>query len=292
MLRFKSFLLESEVKLRQGLSHISDLKHDQLSNLVSSGKVQGDVTEKSDGSAFEVGHDEHGFFTRTSHSDKMRNAGDYQEAARKRFGEGFDPSISAHFDRIHKELHSNPKLTSYLAQTPGKSIKGEIFYKPHGKPTDSGELRFVGTAYDPKKMGNSGSFIVHSKLADNAHHNIEHLKTLGDENFNIDHDDINKKVNVDVSGEKEALSKINPELLKSRKLSDKEAKLAETEKLNSIKSSIHNKLKDHLSGLKGKWGSETEGYVIHPPVGSSAPRVKIISDTFKQNKQNFKVGNK
>lgn len=292
MLRFKSFLLESEGKLRQGLSHVSDLKHDQLSNLVSSGNIHGDVTEKSDGSAFEVGHDEHGFFTRTSHSDKMRNSGDYQSAAKKKFGEGFDPSISAHFDRIHKELHSNPKLTSYLAKTPGKSMKGEIFYKPHGKPTESGELRFVGTAYDPKKMGESGSFIVHSKLSDNSHHDINHLKTLGDENFNIDHDDVNKKVNIDVSKEKEDLSKINTDLLSSRKKADKEAKMAENAKLDSIKSSIHNKLKGHLSELKPKWGSETEGYVIHPHKGSSAPRIKVISDTFKQNKQNFKVGNK
>ena len=292
MLSFKSFLLESEGKLRQGLSHISDLKHDQLHNLIHTGKVEGHVTEKSDGSAFEIGHDDQGFYTRTSHSNKMRNAGDYESAAREKFGEGFNPEISRHFDRIHHELHSNSKLTSYLSKSPGSSIKGEIFYKPHGKPTDNGEVRFVGTAYDPNKMGKTGSFIVHSKLPENKNHDLDKVKSLSDDNWKFDDDSTGKHVSVDVSDEKHQLQKINPEILKSRKQADKESKVAEQEKLKSIQQSVHNKIKSHLSSLAPKWGSETEGYVIHPKEGSSAPRVKIISDTFKQNKQNFKVGNK
>jgi hypothetical protein len=289
MLSFKSFLKESETKLRQGLSHVSDLKPEQFHELTKSGKIHGDVTEKTDGMAFEAGHDDHGFYTRTSHSDKMRNKGDYEHAARTKFGEGFNPEISRHFDRIHHELHSNKKLTDYLANG-GKHIKGEIYYKPHGKPTENGEVRFVGTAYDPNKMGHTGSFIVHSKLAENAHHNLDHVKSLGDKNFNIDDDSTHKKVNVDVSDEHKAFSNLNHDLMKSRKHADKEGKLNEVGKFNAIKHSVNEKLKNHLSDLKPKWGSETEGHVIHPEAGSSAPRVKVISDTFKQNKANYKVG--
>lgn len=289
MLRFKSFILESEGKLRQGLSHVSDLKPDQFHELTKSGKIGGDVTEKTDGMAFEVGHDDGGFYTRTSHSDKMRNKGDYENAAKAKFGDGFNPEISRHFDRIHHELHSNPKLTNYLANG-GKHVKGEIYYKPHGKPTEHGEVRFVGTAYDPKKMAQTGSFVVHSKLPENSHHNLEHVKSLGDKHFNIDDDSTHKKVNLDVSDEHKAFSNLDHEVMKSRKHADKEAKLNEVGKFNAIKHSVNEKLKHHLSDLKPKWGSETEGHVIHPEHGSSAPRVKVVSDTFKQNHANFKVG--
>jgi hypothetical protein len=288
MLTFKTFLLESEGKVRQGLSHITDLKPDAFHELTKSGKIIGDATEKSDGMAFKVGHDEHGFYTQTSHSDKMRNRGDYESAAKAKFGEGSNPEISRHFDRIHHELHSNQKLTSYLGAG-GKHIKGEIFYKPHGKPTESGEMRFVGTAYHPNKMGKTGSFIVHSKLPENAHHDLNHLNSLGDENFKIDNDTTNKNVNVDVSDEHHAFKNLNHDVMKSRKHSDREEKAAEVEKFNNIKQKVHNKVKDSVSDIKPKWGSETEGFVIHPKEGSSAPRVKVVSDTFKQNKQNFKV---
>lgn len=289
MKTFKQFILETDEKVRQGLSHVSDLKPEEFHELTKSGKLSGDATEKSDGMAFKIGHDEHGFYTQTSRSDKMRNSGDYETAARAKFGDSFNPEVSRHFDRIHKELQSNPRLTQYLANG-GKHIKGEIFYKPHGKPTENGELRFVGTAYDPKKMGKTGSFIVHSKLPENAHHDLDHLKTLGDENFNIDDDSTGHKVNVDVSDEHKQFSGLNRELMKSRKHADKESKANEIDKFNAIKKSVHNKLKDSLSNIPNKWGSETEGHVIHPTEGSSAPRVKVVSDSFKQNKANFKVG--
>jgi hypothetical protein len=289
MIRFKSFLLESTGKLRQGIPHVSDLKPDAFHNLTKSGNIDGVPTHKPDGLTLEAGHDENGFYTRTSHSDKMRNKGDYEAAAKAKFGEGFNPEISRHFDRIHHELHSNSKLTNYLASG-GNSIRGEIFYKPHGKPTENGEVRFVGTAYDPKKMGRTGSFIAYSQLPENAHHNMEHLKTLGDKNFNIDDDSTNKKLNVDVSDEHKAFTGLNRDVMASRKQADKEAKLNEIGKFNAIKDSVNTKLKQHLSDLKPKWGSEEEGHVIHPEKGSDAPRIKVISDTFKQNKANFKVG--
>jgi hypothetical protein len=289
MLSFKQFLFESEGKVRQGLSHISDLKPEQFHNLTKSGKVTGEATEKSDGMAFKVGHDDEGFYSQTSHSDKMRNVGDYEQAAKKKFGENSDPTISRHFDRIHHELHSNKKLTHYLANG-GKHINGEVYYKPQGKPTPDGEVRFVGTAYDPKKMGHTGSFIVHSKLPENSHHDLSNVKSLGDKNFNFDDDTTGKHVSVDVSVEHKEFSGLNHDLMKSRKHADREAKQQEVEKFNGIKQSVHNKVKDTLSDIKPKRGSETEGYVIHPTDGSDAPRIKMVSDTFKKNKASFKVG--
>lgn len=290
MLSFKGFLLESEGKVRQGLSHISDLKPDQFHELTKTGKLSGEVTEKSDGMAFKIGHDDKGFYTQTSHSDKMRHPGDYESAARKKFGEGSDHTISRHFDIIHHELQSNPKLTHYLSHG-GKHLKGEIYYKPHGKPAPHGEIRFVGTAYDPKKMGHTGSFIVHSKLPENSHHYLSHVKSLGDKNFNIDDDTTGKHISVDVSPEHQAFKGLNHDIMKSRTHADKPLKAQEISKFNDIKQSVHNKVKDNISNLPKKWGSESEGYVIHPKEGSSAPRIKMVSDTFKKNKASFKVGN-
>lgn len=289
MLSFKQFLKESEAKLRQGLPSVLDLKADQFNNLIKNKKISGNVTEKSDGMAFEVGHDEHGFYSRTSRSDKMRQPGDYERASREKFGERFNPEISKQFDTIHQHLQNNKHLANHLASNPGKSIKGEVFYKPSGKQTASGEIRFVGTAYDPKKMAKHGSFIVHSKLPENAHLDINHVKQLGDSNFNIDSDETGHNLNIDVAHEHEQFSNLNHELMKSRKKADKENKNKEIDKFVALKNSVNNKIQNSVSHLQPKWGSETEGYVIHPDKESNAdaPRVKVISDTFKQNKQNF-----
>lgn len=273
-----------EDKLRSGLPHPQTLKHDQLHDLIKTGRIKGHVTEKTDGMAFEVGHDEHGPFTRTSNSDRMRHGGGYLEAAQKKFGPGADPKLSGRFEDIHNGLTGNKKLMGYLAKRHAEtgqpaSFKGEIFHKESGVQSH-GKVTFVGTSYDTKHMGGKGMFVAHSKLPENRNHDISHMHTFNDKHFTFDHDipKTNHTVDVDVSNELKDYHTLNHDLLNSRKTkTNGEAKEAELGKLRGIADRVHSKLFTITSKIEPKWGSEVEGHVIHPhSEHKDAPRIKIM----------------
>lgn len=286
-----------EKRLRQGVKHIKDISYDRMGELIQDGTFKGETTEKTDGSALQVRvrHDAKGrpvFGTRTSTSDWVEEPGGYSKAGKARFGEDFDPTITSHFDRIHNELSNNPNLVNYLTQhaqqNGGESrLRGEIFYKPHGRPAEDGGTRFIGTSYDPNKMGRTGTFVVHSKLPDNAGHDMRVIPQLGDDNFKFDHDKLRGgKMNIDMSDEKRMYDSINPALINSRKKADAVAKAAEKEKFEKIKGSFEQKLRAHADSIKPKWGvpgsTEKEGNVFHPAVGGEI--YKTQHSTFTQNK--------
>ena len=107
--------------------------------------------------------------------------------------------------------------------------------------------------------------------------------------INFDDDKLeHKKAHVDVSHERKEFDHLDHDLLKSRTTkSNKEAKAAETEKFNHIKKKVSDKVDSHVKslGLKPKWGSGTEGAVIHPSEENpDAPRFKVTSDTFRNYK--------
>jgi hypothetical protein len=290
VLSFKNFLQEQ--KLRQGLEHLSKLSHERLGDLLKGDSLQGTTTPKTDGAAGEVGYDEHGFYTRSARSDKVRNSGEYSAYTRNKRGEDADTSVSSQYDAMHHKLQNNPKLVSYLKSRheDGKpsAIKGEFFLKGLGEKTDKG-IKFVGTSYNPKAMGNTGMFIVHHKLPENSTHNPNHISSLGDSHVTFDHDKSEgNKFNIDTSVERKLHGEINPELLKSRKSADKDAKEAEHSKLNVIRNSLENKLKTHLKSMGSRpWevSGESEGNVFHPKGNSP---FKIQSDSFKSFKADQK----
>jgi hypothetical protein len=79
MITFNNLRLLSE-SIRQGLPSIENMKHEDFHNLISGGKVPvHSVTEKTDGSTFKFGHDEHGFYSQSSGSgsERMRTPEDY-----------------------------------------------------------------------------------------------------------------------------------------------------------------------------------------------------------------------
>lgn len=297
---FKTFILTESI--RQGLPHITTMDREQFHNLTKTGKIHfDDVTEKTDGQTMMMGHDEHGFYTQSSGSgnEKMRSSADYENRAKRRAqetGKPLDLTAAKAFGHVHKLLHSNEKLQSYLSSQHKKTgeevkVRGESFYKPWGRPSDTkkGEIKFVGTSYDPSHMAKVGKFVLHTKLPENAKHNPEHFKKLSDENINFDDDIIKHKGgHVDVSGEHKEFSKLNHELLKSRTTkTNKEAKEAEVAKFNAIKEKVSVKVDEHVKklGITPKWGSGTEGAVIHPPAKNpEAPRFKVTSDAFRQYK--------
>ena len=291
MFSFKQFLFEQE-KLRQGLEHVSKLKYEDLGRLLSGNSLTGSSTRKTDGAAGEVGYDENGPYTRSGRSDKVRNAGDYTAFTKKKRGEDADTSISSQYDDMHDKLMKNKKLIAYLKDRHEKglpsNIKGEFFLRGMGQQTNKG-IKFVNTSYNPGAMGSTGMFIMHHKLPENSSHEPNHIATLGDEHVTFDHDKSeNNNFNLDVSNERTAHSQINPEILKSRKSTDKEAKSAEEQKLTAIKSSLEKKLQNHSTNVRPRpWevNGETEGDVYHFDNGM---RAKIQSPAFKEFKQKQK----
>lgn len=296
---------ETEKKLRQGVQHVRDVSYGRLGELLGNGNFGAKATEKTDGSVFQmrVRHDENEnpiFGTRTSTSDWIESPNGYSEAARARFGDDFDPEISKHFDRIHNELNQNKGLMNYLTKHAklmgGESrLRGEVFYKPHGRPAEDGGMRFIGTSYDPSKMGKTGMFVVHSALPENSQHDLEKVKKLGDSNFKMDDDTLpNSDVNMNVSDLKQGYDNINPELLTSRKKADAEAKALEKQKFESLRGEFENRLRNHSESLAPKWGapgsSEKEGTIYHPNVGG--PILKIQHQSFAQNKPTDLFGKK
>ena len=296
MLSFKSFITES---IRQGLPHITTMNHEQFHHLTHGGKVHvHNTTEKTDGQSMVMGHDKEGFYTQSTGSgdEKMRHHDDYAKRAKRRAeqtGKPVDLTAAKAFGHIHKTLQSNEKLTHHLHNEHKKTgedvkVKGESFYRPWGKPSEhKGEVKFVGTSYATHHMGKVGKFVIHSKLPENKHHDINHFKKhLSDDNINFDDDKVeHKKTHVDVKPERKEFDKLNHELLKSRTTkTNKEAKTHETERFEHIKKKVSDKVDAHIKGLniKPKWGSGTEGAVVHPSEHNpNAPRFKVTSDTFR-----------
>jgi hypothetical protein len=304
MLSFKKYIQESTYLtegIRQGLPHILTMHHDDLHNLLNSGRINmSNKTEKTDGSTHMMGWDKDGFYTQSSGSgnEKMRMPGDYAARATRRSqetGKPLDLTGSNMFDHAHDTLMKNKKLMAYLksqaAKEGGESkIRGELFYTPFGRPSEDkkGEVKFVGTSYDPSHIGRVGKIVVHSQLPENKFHDLEAIKNTGNNDINFDDDKIDTPPTaVDVSDEREMMKGINRDLLNTRTVpKNKEAKAAETAKLDEIRKRVSDKVDAHVRTLNitPKWGSGSEGVVIHPPEGSNAPRFKVTSEGFRKYK--------
>lgn len=299
--------------IRQGLPHISTMNHEQLTNLTKGGRVHlHRVTEKTDGSTFKIGHDEEGFYSQSSGSgsERMRTPQDYHDRVIRRAKEtGKEPDFTGAraFADAHESLQRNSRLQDHLrshAERHGGSteLRGELFSRSLARPSEDkkGEVKLVGTSYDPSSWGSRAKIVIHSKLPENQSHDIEHFKkNLSNDEVNFDDDIIeHKPTHVDVSHHMKALNSINHELLKARTTNaNRAAKQAEQSKLSTVAQSISDEVNSHVKkmSIRPKFGSGTEGAVIHPSAANpDAPRFKVTSDTFKEykadptNKEKFK----
>ena len=309
MKSFKSFLNEA---VRQGLPHLyssptpaggqtPSLSTDQFRNLVRGGKVHiHHVTEKTDGQTFKFGHDEHGFYTQHSGSgdERIRTAEGHIERSQRRAqetGKEYIPTGPEAMAAFHSALHNNKALQEHLKKQYKKTgkevvVRGEAFNNSLAQPGDKpGEVKFVHTSYK-KPKAKQGAFIIHTKLPENVDHDAEHFKNnLSDSNIEFDHDKIDHKPgHVDVKDEEKEFHALNHELINSRTVpKNKEAKMAELQRFNDIKTRVSNKVSEHLKtlGIKNKFGSGTEGLVVHPSsMNPEAPRFKAINPAFKEAK--------
>lgn len=304
MIKFSQFIVEKSI--RQGLPHVKDMDVHQFKALTKTKKVHiADTTEKTDGMTHMMGHDEHGFYTQGSGSgsEKMRQPADYHERAMRRAketGKPYDPTAANAFAHVHHLLQTNKGLQQHLADTHKKTgqevkVRGEVFYKPLARPSEEhkGEVKFVGTSYSPHHMGKVGKYVLHTKLPENQGHDPEVFKKHSTPDLNFDDDKVeHKPVHIPVEKEHEQFHSLNHELLTSRTTpKNKAAKMGELAKFQKIKNSVSKKIDKHVSsvGVSPKWGSGSEGLVVHPSSHNpEAPRFKVTSDTFRKFKADTK----
>lgn len=238
--------------LRTRLTHLHDLSLNEWEVIRAAGRFTADITEKTDGFAWEFGCDEDGLYSRTSYSPKMRVSGNYLQAAKVKFGNQCDPSISKPFDNTHFWMSFNPEFTQYLLKHRA-SIVGEMFYigmNTHIPGKGNNPKVFVATEYDGNLMGKYGMFVMHSKHSANKHHTYELISSFTDLNVVYDDDKVAKQIDVDVGGT-----------------------------LVDFEQSI----REQLSTIQPKWGKETEGYVIHSHNG--LPSFKVIDKQWAERKR-------
>lgn len=297
-------LLEARNEVRKSIPRIDKLDHNQFDSLTRDNHVDvSNLREKPDGTgAIQIGHDQHGFYSQSSGSgdERMRSRKDYIRRATRRAqetGKPLDLSAAHVFGDAHERLAKNPKLMQYLKHKAhgngGETkLKGELFYRPKGVPSDEhpDHVKFVNTSYHTSHLGKTGALVIHTGMPDNKHHDIEHLKAIGDEHIKI-HDDKRPDIphaKIDVTRERSRFEKLDRELLSSRTTKkNKVAKEIETGKLDALRKAVHRKVEAHLNrngATKSKWGSDQpEGMVIHPPESKpDAPRVKIQSKKFEK----------
>lgn len=316
MYGFKTFLAEG---IRVGIPHIlpyttpngnpaPSLTHEQLGQfLPKDGKLRlGKITEKTDGQTFRIGYDHDGFYTQHSGSgsEKIRQPEGHLERAIRQNPKGLTPEqikVQEAFGKFHKSLQSNKELIAHLKAThearggSDVSIQGEAFNRHLSSPSDThpGHVKFVHTSYDPKHMGTSGSFIVHTGLPHNKGLDLKALKGTSNSTIRIDDDVVhsgNGSSHIDASEERRNYDSLNHDILRARTTpSNKKVKTQELAKLDDIKRRLHGKIGAFLSGakIKPKWGSAPpEGIVLHPHKSNpNAPAVKMINPEFKAAKE-------
>lgn len=244
------------MSIRTGIPHISTMKPDDYSKLTYDGYVRLNcLTEKTDGMMYRMGFDEEGFFTQSSGSGKelMRLPEDYFNRAKRRSietGKELKLTAPTAFADVHEILQSNKKLQKYLKlyKTP---ITGEILYIPLAKPSNiDNEVIFIGTSYNKCHMGSKGKFILHKKIGSNY---LFDLRPFSTDELNFDDDLIDHQKRIISVGQ----------------MNQNEVSIAVDEEVKAM-------------NLSPKWGSGTEGVVVHPDNGSIAPRFKVTSDVFRE----------
>lgn len=281
--------------IRQGLPHLystrtekgnwtPSLSIEQFSALVRGGQVFLDtITEKTDGATFLIGYDKEGFFTQHSGSGVMRArvGSDHIMRAIQRAQERrieYNETMPMAMDSFHRCLHNNDEFLDYLRhqyKNRGEvQLRGEAFIRSLGQYNITrNEIKFVHTYYSAKNIGSIGSFILHSQLDVNKI--IKSLNHFSNEDIVFDSDHIPlPPTTVNVEEEISGLEQID-------RVAHHE------ENFNKIKKMVCKKVTRTLSeiGIKNKWGTGTEGLVVHPSDRNpEAPRFKITSRKFQKAK--------
>lgn len=261
-------------------------------------------SEKADGIGLRFGLDENDrFFLESSRSGPQFDKGSFGKFAIGKSGK--TNKISDAYDDIHATLFDDKVLNAILKKynTNGVKVVGEGFYLPNGVDHDDDKdlVKFIATYYRKDKLGSWATFVLFDVLDGNGSKHpdadkiIKAIKTLS--NKKVTYEDSSTDVNdsVDFKAEIKELRTLIASIEKKEArtindiLTDKSRKRDATTKRKEIKAEvlkIQKLFADKLGKLiKGKWGPQLEGLVVQLANGTA---FKVISDTFKEQKKDFK----
>lgn len=261
------------------------------------------MTEKSDGAAFRMGIDDAGeFFVEQSYSGPIYDSDFIRDKYTKKYGRV--NRLASGWANLIDTLKSDKKTQACLEKIYDKygafKISGEVFISELGMKDDDGYVTFVGSRYDPKRLGKDATIVMFTVADENG-------ETIGDSqriikylikngtSSSIKYDDaelnVEKNIKIDVSPE---LRKINNNINTfarengidivatlentSRKKEDREKKKFVKEFIESQQGILNAKFEQQLETYEGKWGPDYEGVVIKLKNGMM---IKITSAGFK-----------
>ena len=278
---------------RKGMTHLQDMKPAEFIELALhikndlKGKLKGiPVALKVDGLGARFGVTKSGvkFF------EGSRTGPIFTPKAFSTFASGRgeqDPiklARAAHYDDIYDHLMKSRALNTLPDDS---KVVCEIFYNPMGEVEEDG-ITFVSVKYDKSKLGSLMTIVPHAVLVASSgepHPDetaiIKKLVKESTSQIKIVTASL-KMGTIDVGGMLDPIESINPEIVKSLKHADKEAKANAIAVIQGIKNQLADYILKHPAILgKRMLGPEMEGLVL----GLNNTSYKITTQKFKDSKK-------
>ena len=262
------------------------------------------MTEKSDGAAFRMGVDDEGkFFVEQSYSGPIYDSDFIRDKYSKKFGRV--NRLARGWANIIDILQADEKTQACMSKIfddigPFK-ISGEIFISELGMKDENGYVTFVGSRYDPKRLGEDATIVLFAvndadgESVPDTQKIIKYLiKNGSSKSIKYDDAELNVKQNIAINVGTE-IKKIRanvdrfekenelsiPEVLNnpSRKKSDIQLKKFVRTFVEEQQGVLNAKFESQLEHYEGKWGPDYEGVVIKLKDGTM---IKITSKGFKE----------
>lgn len=300
MLKFGQYLeiVEQEVKAttRTGISHLKDMKPDEFVAWMRQVKIENNgilknikCVSKIDGLGARFGKDLNGKpFFEGSRTGPIFDSGAFTAFARGKSDDVELIARASHYDDMLEIF----KTYQFMDVIPNNTkVACEIFYNPMAEETETG-IKFVTVVYDKNKLGSLMTIMPYTILESSTgreHPNKDAILTdlYKESNSKIKIIDPNLKLTeIDITSYVDAASSYSDEslaILKSRKMTDKEAKQNLLNVIQKVKDDLSDYILQH-PGIEGKFklGPEIEGIVLHIPNKQNSTSVyKITTDTFK-----------
>lgn len=253
------------------------------------------VTEKSDGAAFRFGIDENGFFVEQSYSGPVYSAEEFKQRCKEKTG--FVNRIAKGWSNLYTLLANDKKtqdgLKKIYEENGDFKLCGEIFISELGYEDDEGFVKFVGSRYDKKNLGDKATIILFNAInADNSairymidncsskaiKYDDAEMKTGTSLKINVA--SVIKKIKKNIESIANEYGDLEAILTnKSRKKDDLALKKEVKAKIQEQQGILNSAIEKHLEEYTGKWGPDYEGFVFKFSDGSL---VKITSSKFKE----------
>jgi hypothetical protein len=293
MINFKEFLKESvETSTRQNMLHLQKMKDEAFIDFIRKIKVEMNgrlenvnVSLKVDGAGARFGKDINGrpFFEGSRTGPIFEPKSFSAHAINKQSA----PDIilrASHYDDIFDIVTKS----SFIKTLPNNSkVICELFYNPIGEVSDEG-IKFVSIKYDKSKLGKIMTIVPFKVIVANTgqEHSqsseiIKNLISQSSKDIKFIDPTLKTSTPIDISAFIDPIISLNQDslnILKSRKLSDKQAKLNVKLIIQRVKDALAEYILNHENIIdKFKLGNDIEGLVLQ----INGQDIKVTTAEFK-----------